>query len=246
MGQTLANLGPQMGQAGAGFVQGRQMATQEDQSRQMMALRAAQEGRAKEEHRLSIQQLGLQIQDQQRQAALNQKLDPMRVEQGDQALQGGRDATPGYEDFIGGILGGGFQKNMRPDLTRDEVDSGAGMYLRDRGFDISGQRVNDAADKATTQQDVQWARIQAQNIREDIKSKRLDKKAVETTLKSLRENMAEETEIQEAEQELQMIADELRVLDASLNEYTADLGPKSGVASPAPKRNKLAPPPIKK
>lgn len=245
MGSLASQLAPLAGSAAGGYVQGRQMRTQEDQTRQEMALRAAQEGRSKEEHRLSIQQLGLQIQDQQRQAALNQKLDPMRVEQGGQALQGGRDATPGYEDFIGGILGGGFQKNMRPDLTRDEVDSGAGMYLRDRGFDISGQRVDDAADKAATQQDVQWARIQAQNIREDIKSKRLDKKAIEMTLKSLRENMAEESEIVEAKQELQFIVDELRELDRDLQDYTSNLAPKSGVQSPAPQRGKLAPPPMK-
>ena len=98
MGQTLANLGPQLGQAGQGFIQGRQMATQEDQSRQMMALRAAQEGRAKEEHRLSIQQLGLQIQDQMRMQQLNAKLDPMRVQQEEYRTRdsGGRQIEPDY------------------------------------------------------------------------------------------------------------------------------------------------------
>ena len=102
MGQTIANLGPQMGQAGQGFIQGRQMATQEDQSRQMMALRAAQEGRAKEEHRLSIQQLGLQIQDQMRMQQLNAKLDPMKVQQEQYQTRdsGGRQIEPDYATRI--------------------------------------------------------------------------------------------------------------------------------------------------
>lgn len=224
MGQTLANLGPQMGQAGQGFIQGRQMATQEDQSRQSMALRAAQEGRQKEEHRLSIQQLGLQIQDQQRQAALNAKLDPMRVEQGDQALQGGRDATPGYEDFIGGILGGGFRQNMRPDLTRDEVDSGAGMYLRDRGMDISGQRAVDAGQSGSDAFEREVLRGQLSLVRQEITELGKEYRDAKREVDKVRRDDPEHPDLAEMEADLQLILQEKQAKEAEVADFNSSLG----------------------
>lgn len=100
MGTTLSHLGPQLGQAAGGFVQGRQLRTQEDETRQGMALRAAEEGRAKESHRLNIQQLGLAIQGLQQAQEFAAKRNPQILEQGEHAAYGGRQMTPGAESGL--------------------------------------------------------------------------------------------------------------------------------------------------
>jgi hypothetical protein len=97
MGTTLANVGPQAGMAAQGFMQGREARTREDMSRQSIALRAAEEGRAKEQHRFSIQQLGLQIQGmQQAQDQAAQMFPP-------QLAQAQRGTSPVSPDVRGGL-----------------------------------------------------------------------------------------------------------------------------------------------
>jgi len=62
-----------------------------------MALRAAEEGRSKESHRLNIQQLGLAIQGMQQAQEHASKLFPGQMESQQQGLYGGRPTTPGAE-----------------------------------------------------------------------------------------------------------------------------------------------------
>lgn len=97
MGTTISNLGPQVGQAAGGYVQGREARTREDTSRQSIALAAAQEGRQKEQHRLNIQQLGLQIQ------GMMQAQDQAEKMFGPQLAQAERGAAPVGPDVLGGL-----------------------------------------------------------------------------------------------------------------------------------------------
>lgn len=100
MGTTLANIGPQAGQAAGGFVQGTQLRTQEDQTRQGMALRAAEEGRSKEQHRLNIQQLGLQIQGMQQAQEQASQMFPHELQSAEQRNIPGATISP---DYLGGL-----------------------------------------------------------------------------------------------------------------------------------------------
>lgn len=161
MGTTLAYAGPQAGQAAQGFIQGRQLRTEEDQIRQGMALRAAEEGRSKESHRLNIQQLGLAINGMMQAQEQASKVNPL-IQQGlENNLRPGEQVSPDYAKVLG------FDPATMGDVTTQEAEFGAGMGIRREAASRpraggSDPRADDLRDRARLAEQILQRAIQAE------------------------------------------------------------------------------------
>lgn len=227
MGSTLAAAGPMVGGAAQGFVQGRQLGTQEAQSRQEMALRAAQEGRAKEEHRLSIQQLGLAIQGELQRQKQQEQMFPKQMENMDYTLRGakGRTVDPQYAEGL--QLPPGLEG-----LTAGEAENIAAERERARrAAIISSQqeaRSDDAMARLKVQQTVMSKRAAWERaaIAEDRAREALQKAMQEFPPV---EGEADEPAVVNARAALQRAAREKRRLKADHNAYISQFPEETGM-----------------
>ena len=234
MGSTLASAGPIAGAAAGGFVQGRQLATEEDRARQQMALQAAEEGRAKETHRLSIQQLGLMISGMQQSQEQASKMFPMQEQMAQFNVRdaGGRPAESEYVKNLPGVpadFGG----------SRSEAENISNMKLR-RDLDAN----NNAASNDAWEREL--IRGQMNFIRTDLTEKRKEVAALKKAADALRADDPEHPDLADMDAELQILIGEQQRLEADYRQFMSDLGQDSGFKTPVPGKGKLAPPPMSK
>lgn len=234
MGATLGRSAPMVGGVAQGIVQGRQLGTQEAQTRQGMALAAAEEGRQKEAHRLQIQQMGLAINGMIQQQEFDQKANPMRLENFgfDNRAAKGRDATDEYSQALG-----------FPDFqgTTGEVENLADNQARKRAQDIAASRAG--SDDDAFQREL--IRGQMRFVQFDLGEKKRELSNAKKDANKLRSEDPEHPDLLDMDAEIQLIQGEVNALEREYREFMSSLGAGekgSGRTPPVMGKPKLTPP----
>ena len=124
----LPNLIPLAGAGAEGYLRGQGLRTQEDQNRQGIALKAAEEGRQKESHKINMQQALLAIQRMQQQMDMQAEQHPM-----DMRAHLGRQVSPDFYNALD------FRGATPPDLTSSEALAASRLNMTEMGYAGRGQ-----------------------------------------------------------------------------------------------------------
>ena len=230
MGSTLGNIGPIGGSVAQGIMQGRQAATVEDQSRQEMALRAAAEGRQKEEHRLSIQQSGLAIRGQMQQQAFAEKYNPLQLQGQEYANRNaeGRPADSPYMQGLTEATGTNIPQGVSAGEAGTIASLGAGIKRAGMVAATSGGRADDAMARLKVQQTVMSKRAMWQRAAVTYDAAARDLTKALSEFPSV-EGEADEPAVVEARNALIRAAREKRRLMGDHNAYISQFPAETGL-----------------
>lgn len=149
MGADLSALLPQaIAAGGQGYLQGREQRLNEDQTRQMMALRAAQEGREAELHPLAVQG--------QRNVLARE---PLVRESAEQGLRGGRPVSGGFADIVRAASG---SRNV--DVSGEDRDTAELVYKLELQRSAAAERARIMAADQTRDDELRaWQQSSSRN-----------------------------------------------------------------------------------